>query len=92
MSDHKFGERRMNNGREMEVIPYAGAVQNTYEAIKALREAEGMPADAVCAHCDRHEHQSYYLDLAAACDCGPEGLWVPVEWVPILKMIDNSTT
>lgn len=90
MSDHKYGQRRMNNGREMEVIPYAGAGHpTTYEAIKALREAEGVTDDAVCAHCDHHEHQFRYPDPAATCDCGPEGLWVPVEWVPILKMANN---
>ena len=92
MSDHKYGQRRMNNGREMEVIPYAAGFQTTYEAVKALREAEGLTDDAVCAHCDRHGHQFRYPDPVAACDCGPEGLWVPVEWVPILKMTNNPTT
>lgn len=82
----------MNNGREMEVIPYGVAYQNTYEAIKALREADGLTDVAVCAHCDRHENQIHHPYPAMACDCGPEGLWVPVEWVPILKMTNNPTT
>lgn len=84
MSDTKYGQRRMNNGREMEVIRYAGAFQTTYEAIKALREAEGLKDDAVCAHCDRRDQTNY--PGRPPCDCGPEGLWVPVEWVPILKL------
>lgn len=89
MNARKYGERRMNNGREMEVIPYDGDRQATYEAINALREAEGMPADAVCAHCDRSD-QTYRPDRLP-CDCGPDGLWVPVEWVPILKLTYPTT-
>lgn len=81
MSNHKHGERRMNNGREMEVIPYSGYRLPTYDAIKALRDAEGVEARDVCAHCDR-----YNCHGDPACDCGPDALWVPVEWVPILKL------
>lgn len=91
MSGNNYGQRRMNNGREMEVIPYAGGHQATYEAtyeaIKALREAEGVEDDEVCAHCDRRD-QTHYPGREP-CDCGPGGLWVPVEWAPILKMTIN---
>lgn len=90
MSAYRYGQRRVNNGREMEVIPYDGERLATYEAIKALREAEGLTGDDVCAHCDRRDQSPHPGRLP--CDCGRGGLWVPVEWVPILKMTNNPTT